>query len=131
LVVEDETDVRELAEQFLQSGGYTVLTATDGEAALEIVAGSQRPIHLVLTDMIMPKMNGHQLAEELAKSRPDLKVIYMTGYAEFPSSQLERQFGGVNLLQKPFSRASLLARVHEILLAKSAGTRNNEHSRKS
>ena len=131
LVVEDETDVRELAEQFLQSGGYTVLTAKDGEAALEIVAGSQRPIHLVLTDMIMPKMNGHQLAEELAKSRPDLKVIYMTGYAEFPSSQLERQFGGVNLLQKPFSRASLLARVHEILLAKNAGTQNNEHSRKS
>jgi FixJ family two-component response regulator len=60
-------------------------------------------------------MNGNRLAEELARKRPDLQVIYMTGYAEFPSSQLESQFGGANLLKKPFSRASLLERVHELL----------------
>jgi signal transduction histidine kinase/ActR/RegA family two-component response regulator len=118
LVAEDEDGVRELAREFLESGGYTVLTAKDGVSALEIAADFRRNIQLVLTDMIMPKMNGNQLAEELAKRRPELEVIYMTGYAEFPSSQLERQFGATNLLQKPFTRVSLLSRVQEIMAGK-------------
>ena len=115
LLVEDETGVRELACIYLQAAGYTVLLAEDGESALNIAANRMNQIHLVLTDMIMPKMNGNRLADELKKIRPELKVLYMTGYAEFPSSQLEQQFGGANLLQKPFSRAALLRKVIETL----------------
>lgn len=128
LVVEDDNGVRELAQQFLESGGYTVLTARDGEAALEIVADPKWQIQLVLTDMILPKMNGNRLAEELARRRPDLQLIYMTGYAEFPSSQLESQSGGANLLKKPFSRASLLGTVYELLLARKERTSNRGNS---
>lgn len=115
LLVEDETGVRELASIYLQAAGYTVLLAEDGESALKIAANRAKEIHLVLTDMIMPKMNGNHLAGELKQIRPELKVLYMTGYAEFPSSQLEQQFGGANLLQKPFSRTSLLQKVSEAL----------------
>jgi CheY-like chemotaxis protein len=115
LLVEDETGVRELACIYLQAAGYTVLLAEDGESALKIAANRMNQIHLVLTDMIMPKMNGNRLADELKKIRPELKVLYMTGYAEFPSSQLEQHFGGANLLQKPFSRAALLRKVIETL----------------
>src|SRR5262249_51654149 len=80
LVVEDEHAVRQLARQVLQTSGYTVLTADHGEEALTVAAGHGGPIHLLLTDLVMPRMNGRQLAEELGRFRPGVKVVFMSGY---------------------------------------------------
>jgi len=119
LVVEDETGVRELASEFLRAGGYTILEAKDGAEALGMVAANQKELHLLLTDMVMPGMSGAELAHILRKARPDLPVIYMTGYAEFSGKNGEMAEGAAGVLQKPFSRATLLEKVREVLRATS------------
>jgi signal transduction histidine kinase/CheY-like chemotaxis protein len=113
LLVEDETAVRELASEFLKAGGYTVLEASDGAEALKIAASYRHTIHLLMTDMVMPRMGGADLAEQLWAARPELPVVFMTGYAEFPARNGEKFSGEVNVLQKPFSRSTLLEKVRE------------------
>src|SRR5204862_73380 len=81
LVCEDEPDLRELAREVLEEYGYSVLEAKDGREALDVAAGYTDPIHLLLTDVVMPRMNGSELAGELARAR-QLKVLYMSGYTE-------------------------------------------------
>jgi len=115
LLVEDETAVRELASEFLKTGGYTILEARDGSEALTIASTYPGQIHLLLTDMVMPHINGTQLAAKLALSRPDVRVIYMTGYAEFAGNNDERMSAEASMMQKPFSRLTLLERVREAL----------------
>jgi signal transduction histidine kinase/ActR/RegA family two-component response regulator len=115
LIAEDETGVRELASEFLRAGGYTILEAKDGAEAEQILASQERKIHLLVTDIVMPRMSGTQLAKRVLKSRPDLRVVFMTGYAEFSAKDGETILTAANVLQKPFSRLTLLEKVRETL----------------
>jgi signal transduction histidine kinase/CheY-like chemotaxis protein len=121
LIAEDEDEVRELASEFARSAGYTVLTAKDGAEALGIVERSGQPIHLLLTDVVMPKMRGPELAKQLKFLRTDIKTVYMSGYLEYNKGNghyLEEGF----FLQKPFSRDSLVRKVDEALGHELSGT---------
>ena len=126
LVVEDEAGVRELAGEFLQAHGYTVLEAKDGIEALEIAARHEGTIHVLLTDMIMPRMSGAELVKRLKAIRPDMQAAYMTGYAEYATSggetSSQRQS---SILQKPFSSASL-ADMIRALLAGNVGEKTSD-----
>ena len=115
LLVEDETAVRELASEFLKAGGYTILEACDGAEAVTIASRHSGRIHLLLTDMVMPHMNGAELASKLCASRPDLRVVYMSGYAEFSGANDGRTPTEASTMQKPFSRLTLLEKVREAL----------------
>jgi signal transduction histidine kinase/CheY-like chemotaxis protein len=114
LLVEDETGVRELASEFLRTGGYAVLEARDGSEALKLASTHSGKIHLLLTDMVMPRMNGAELASNLSDARPGLRVVYMTGYAEFSGSN-DARATQASVIQKPFSRLTLLEKVREAL----------------
>ena len=114
LVVEDEAAVRELACEFLRSAGYSVLEAKNGAEALETIAQSANAIHLVLADMIMPRMGGGEMAERLKKERPELKVLFMSGYPEHAGVQ-SSQISPQAILAKPFSIATLIGKVREAL----------------
>jgi signal transduction histidine kinase len=114
LIAEDEEGVRELASEFVSSAGYTVLTAKDGMEALAIAERSDTQIHLLITDVVMPKMRGPELAKRLKALHPDLRIVYMSGYLEYNSSNgqfLEEGF----FLQKPFSRNTLVSKADEAL----------------
>jgi len=116
LVVEDEAEVRELACQFLQGSGYKVLDAKDGVEALELAMQHSERIHLVLSDMVMPRMSGTELATQLKNKRPDLKILFMTGYAGYSAREANGGTERRMMLQKPFSRQSLLEKVRETLI---------------
>jgi len=105
LLVEDEAMVRNVAERALTRHGYTVITADNGEEALEIVAKGE-PIDLLISDVVMPGMDGPTVVREARKSRPDLKILFMSGYAE---EQLRKSIDieNVNFLAKPFSVTEL------------------------
>jgi CheY-like chemotaxis protein len=117
LVVEDESGVRELTREFLKINGYSVLEAKDGIEALEVASGHAGTIHLVLTDMVMPRMSGSELAGRLQTVRPGTKVIFMTGYSEYAGDGATRPFPEIPILQKPFSIGSLVGKVREVLNA--------------
>jgi two-component system, cell cycle sensor histidine kinase and response regulator CckA len=110
--VEDEDVVRRLVKQVLEQSGYAVLEARDGHEALEL--GRSRAIDLLLTDMVMPKLGGLEVATALREAKPELKVIYMSGYAE---GVLEPGVlgSGTALLEKPFSFAALTEKVRGLL----------------
>ena len=114
LIAEDEEAVRELASVFLKSAGYKVLTAKDGAEALAIAERSREPIHVLVTDIVMPNMRGPELAKRLMPLHADLKVVYMSGYLEYEKSSGEFLEGGF-FLQKPFSRDTLVSKVGEAL----------------
>ena len=123
LVVEDEGAVRELACEFLNNAGYAVLEAKNGAEALETIEQHAGTIHMILADMIMPKMGGAELAERLKKARPEIKMLFMSGYSEHAGMH-SGQFSAQALLPKPFSIATLIGRVRETLAgmpAKKAG----------
>jgi len=120
LVVEDEAGVRELACQFLRVKGYTVLEAQGGEEALDIARRHSGTIHLLLSDMVMPKMNGGELATRLKAIRPDTRIAFMSGYSEFSRGDLSRGFPEAPILQKPFSPVSLVEIVRTALTRVSA-----------
>jgi PAS domain S-box-containing protein len=113
LLVEDEASVRTLTRTFLEDGGFTVLEADSGRQALEISQGYGSPIHLLLTDVVMPGMNGPTLAEQLGITRPEISVLYMSGYTGFPRRGIRNS--EANLLVKPFTRDALLHKVHNVL----------------
>jgi len=113
LVVEDEAGVRELTCEFLKVSGYAVLEAKDGFEALDIVARHMDPIHLMLTDMVMPKMSGQELASRLKAIRPDVRTLFMSGYSEHTSD--DQAASQLPLLQKPFSISSLVDKIREVL----------------
>jgi two-component system cell cycle sensor histidine kinase/response regulator CckA len=125
LLVEDEAAVRESTQEFLTMHGYHVLIAKNGEEALAIARGYPHPIHLMITDVIMPQIGGARLAEQMAVERPQTRVLFVSGYAE---NTLLRQgiFDVANrFLQKPFTLRSMAAKVREILssgIATPAGT---------
>jgi signal transduction histidine kinase/CheY-like chemotaxis protein len=119
LVAEDEEAVRELASQFLVSAGYNVLAAEDGAKALALAERSRRPIHVLVTDVVMPHMRGPELAKRLKKLHPDLRVVYMSGYMEYGGGNEEFLEESL-FLQKPFSRDNLVQKVGEALKNESA-----------
>jgi two-component system cell cycle sensor histidine kinase/response regulator CckA len=112
LLVEDEDALRELTRDLLEADGYTVLEAERPDQAIEIAVRHSGPIHLMLTDMVMPGMNGRVLAVNLAPVRPKMKVVYMSGYTGFSHLGLA---DSVPLLAKPFTRDGLLRKLHEVL----------------
>jgi two-component system cell cycle sensor histidine kinase/response regulator CckA len=115
LLVEDEQDVREIAREFLVLGGYTVLEANDGDAAIEHAGRHQGPIHVLLTDMVMPGLTGRELASRLTSVRPGLKVIFMSGYTEQAAGCPGEWDSSSVLLSKPFTRSAILRTVREVL----------------
>ena len=110
-MVEDDDKVRTLAVDILRKQGYTVLEATEGEEALVICEKDKNPIHLILTDIVMPHMNGPQLIERLKQVRQDFKVLYMTGYADEAVVHHGLLEKGVNLIHKPFTVEKLARKV--------------------
>jgi PAS domain S-box-containing protein len=115
LLVEDEAPLRKMAGEVLRSSGYTVLEACTGEDAVRMCHGLPRPIPLLVTDMIMPGMNGRMLAERLRGSWPEMKVLYISGYTENvldPHGPLDP---ATSYLQKPFAPAVLAQKVRELL----------------
>ncbi|MFT3710458.1 MAG: ATP-binding protein [Archangium sp.] len=115
LVVEDEGPLRTVVCGILKRAGYTVIEATDGEAAISAVAGHVGTIDLLVTDVVMPRMNGRDLAERLHVTQPRLKTLFMTGFTEDAVTHQRLVSPGVALLQKPFRPAGLLRRVRELL----------------
>jgi CheY-like chemotaxis protein len=115
LLAEDEQDVREVAREFLESGGYTVIEARDGTEALKRVDKYEGAIDLLVTDMVMPGMTGQELSARLLQSRPEIRVLYMSGYSERAAADSTRGAMPLRLLAKPFSRWALLNAVHDIL----------------
>ena len=115
LVVEDDESLRKMTERMLKGYGYRVLTARDGEEALQIAGSHGDPLHLMLTDVIMPGMNGHTLAEQMKPRIPGLKVVYMSGYTHNAIARRGVLEKDVDLIQKPFTREGLAFKVREIL----------------
>jgi two-component system cell cycle sensor histidine kinase/response regulator CckA len=114
LLVEDEAALRELLRETLEGQGYLVLSARDGREALQVAAAHAGPIHLMVTDVIMPGVSGREAAGEIRKTRPEMEVLYVSGYADdailkhgVPSTAA--------FLEKPFTRDSLLRMVREVL----------------
>jgi two-component system, cell cycle sensor histidine kinase and response regulator CckA len=120
LLVEDEESLRLLARGLLTQGGYTVLDTSDGTQALEITNEHQGTIHLLLTDVVLPGMSGLELAEKMTLLRPDMKVLFMSGYTNYGVAAHGVLEAGTFLLQKPFTRDALTGKVREVLDTKVA-----------
>jgi len=109
LLAEDEEAVRELASEFLRSSGYHVIVGKDGLDALELAEQHSMPIDILVTDVVMPRMRGPELAQRLKRAHPGMKIVYMSGYLEHESD--ESFVSDAEQLQKPFSRESLLQKL--------------------
>ena len=115
LLVEDEKAVRELAAWTLEKNGYTVLAAGDAAEATQLAQRHERRIHLLLTDVVMPEVNGRQLAQRLTSLRPGSKVLYMSGYTDDAVVHHGVLEPGVAFLQKPFTAADLARKMRQAL----------------
>jgi CheY-like chemotaxis protein len=120
LLVEDEESLRELARETLQLFGYTVLVAKHGVEALDIGERHEGALDLLLTDVIMPQLNGPELAEQLGRRRPGLRVLFMSGYTGTLLGHSRGLDPGVALLEKPFSPDALARKVRDVLDASAA-----------
>jgi signal transduction histidine kinase/CheY-like chemotaxis protein len=125
LVVEDQDGVRELTAGFLRANGYSVLEAGDGMEALEVAKRFGGTIHAVLTDIVMPRMGGVELAKRLIAQQPETKIILMSGYSDQLGDQKDEAIAPFLILQKPFSMNSLAAAMRETLAGKTL-TGNDE-----
>ncbi len=115
LLVEDEAAVRDIAARMLQRQGYTVLEASDGEEALRVVEQHRGPVHVLLTAVVLPNMGGRHLAERMEVLRPEIKVLFASGYTDdviLRHNLLKRR--GM-LVQKPFTAELLAGKVHDAL----------------
>ena len=115
LVAEDEQIVRALIRKVLEQAGYTVLLGDGGTEALQLAERHGGPIHLLVTDVVMPGMNGRELARRLLERRPDTKVLFLSGYAEDAVERHGVLEPGTAFMQKPFSPSALANRVREVL----------------
>jgi two-component system cell cycle sensor histidine kinase/response regulator CckA len=132
LLTEDAEPLREVARRFLEQGGYKVLVAEDGITARAASQGYDGPIHLLLTDVVMPGLNGPQLAQSLREERPNLAGLYMSGYTNEALGPHGVLAEGVALVEKPFTRGALLRKLREVLdshasAPPAAGTALEEH----
>ena len=115
LLVEDNQAVRELTRDILTRQGYTVLPATDGHEALTLAASQDSPIHLLLTDVVMPGMNGKELYREAVAIHPGLKILFMSGYTDNVIAHRGVLDEGIAFIQKPFTIDAITAKVREVL----------------
>jgi signal transduction histidine kinase/CheY-like chemotaxis protein len=115
LVVEDQEGVRSLVRQSLEAEGYHVLVASDGQEALATCNSAMRPIHLLLTDVVMPRMSGPQLAKSIGNLSPATKVLYMSGFADSALSRHGALAEGIDCLMKPFTPEVLVRMVRDVL----------------
>ncbi len=115
LVVEDDDEVRRLLKDSLQQSGYTVLDARNGGEALLFCERYTGPIHLLITDIVMPHMDGYQVADRLREVRPGLKTLFMSGYTEQTTAGRGRQLPGALFLAKPFTPDALARKVREVI----------------
>ena len=117
LLVEDEPSLRALTREVLEGGGYRVLEAEDGLAALDVARAHAGPIHLVISDVVMPRMGGRELSERLALERPAAVVLFVSGYTADTIARQGVLEEGVRLLHKPFTPDALLIKVNDVLRA--------------
>jgi CheY-like chemotaxis protein len=123
LLVDDEPDILAIAREMLEGEGYEILDALNAEEAVRVSAGHAGPIHLLLTDVVMPGASGQDLAQLLGLQRPDLRVLYMSSFAIIKG---QRQFAevengldlGVPIVLKPFTAERLMEKVQEVLASK-------------
>jgi PAS domain S-box-containing protein len=115
LVVEDDESLREVTRDLLVQSGYRALQASNGEQALQVVERHHGPIHLLLADVVMPGMSGAALAAELARSHPEMNVLYMSGYTDETVVRNGVLEPGILLLEKPFTRETLVGKVRDAL----------------
>jgi len=115
LLAEDSASLREVAGQYLESLGYTVLEAPSGREALERAKDFQGPIHLLLTDVVMPEMSGPELAVHMAGLRPGIKVILTSGYTDDTIPRQGELDPGVVFIQKPYRPKALVRKIREVL----------------
>ncbi len=115
LLLEDEEAVRRVVQTMLVQQGYRVLTANDGQHALVLAAEHAGPIHLLVSDVVMPRMSGPDVARRLLQGRPSLRVLYITGYLDNPILQQAHPQGNVATLAKPFTASVLAYKVRELL----------------
>lgn len=115
LVVEDQDAVREVTKRIFTRSGYQVITAANGPEALDIVHGHPGDIHLLVTDVVMPRMRGTEVAEKVRAIKPGIEVLFMSGYAQSVLTSLGRLDPSVALVEKPFSAADLLAKAGQVL----------------
>jgi signal transduction histidine kinase len=120
LLAEDEEGVRALTVRILERHGYTVLDAPNGRLALEVAAQHNGPIHLLLTDVVMPEIGGKQLADTLLSRRAEAQVLYISGYTDGEISRRGELNPDTAFLQKPFTAPALLAKVRDVLDRKSS-----------
>jgi PAS domain S-box-containing protein len=126
LLVEDETEVRKLVREILEMNGYKVLEVHRGEEALSVGQQYQGPIHLMVTDVVMPGISGRQLAERLAPLRPDMRVLYMSGYTENAIVHHGVLDEKTAFIQKPFTPGTLALKVREVLDEEKPEARNQK-----
>jgi len=115
LVAEDESGLRDIVGRMLRGLGYTVLVGVDGEDALHVATAHEGPIHLLLTDVIMPGIGGRELYNSLAQLRPGLKVIYISGYTDDSVIAEGARSNQIPFLQKPFAAADLAKKIRGVL----------------
>ncbi|HXM21753.1 MAG TPA: ATP-binding protein [Terriglobales bacterium] len=115
LVVEDQDGIRDIVRESLRRNGYNVLIAVDGNEALQMASTYADPIHLLVTDLVMPNIGGRELAQRLTPLRPRMKVLFMSGYSEHSALDIEASSQSASVLQKPFSLDALARNVRRVL----------------
>jgi CheY-like chemotaxis protein len=121
LIVEDDSDVRAFLVEALRDLNYRTLNAADAPAALRIIDQKNTRIDLLLSDVVLPGMNGRELMAEARKQRPDLKVLFMTGYSRNAIVHQGRLDAGIEMIQKPMSQRELAGRIRDLLDAAPSG----------
>jgi DNA-binding NtrC family response regulator len=117
LVVDDEDALREVTRRILARNGHTVLTAASGPEAIKIAEEHEGEIHLLLTDVVLPRMLGKEIAERVSAIRTGISVLFMSGYAQPVLASQGTMDANVRLLEKPFTEARMLAMIREALEA--------------
>ena len=117
LLVEDDDQVRSFIRMLLTTNGYQVLEASTGFEGLEIAERPSNEIDLLLSDMLLPELSGYDLAQKVQELRPEIKILFMTGYVEGEIVQRSMSELGARFLDKPFQPATLLTRVEEAIHA--------------
>ncbi len=121
LLVEDEEIVRRMTREILETHGYTVIEARHGVEAIEVSRQYQQPIHLLLTDIVMPQMSGSELARNISGTRPEIKVLYMSGYRDRDIVERGGELASdLWFLEKPFTPDALLQRIRQVLIDENA-----------
>lgn len=115
LLVEDNEQVRNLAPAILKRRGYSVLVAASGKESLALLDTHKGPVHLLLTDLVMPDMNCKQLFERVSVAYPEIKVLYMSGYTDNVIAHHGVMDAGIHFIQKPFSVNALAVKIRQVL----------------